>query len=273
MTTPRRRVPIAAAAAIAALSVLAACSSGGATTSAGTASSSPVGSTTVTPVTGTVTVLAAASLTDAFRALAADFETTNPGATVRLSFGGSSALVRQLAEGAPADVFAAAATAPMDEVVAAGRAAAPVVFATNTMTVVVPADNPGAVARLADLADPSVSVALCRADVPCGAAAANLLARNGVVTTPVTEEPDVRSVLAKVSSGEVDAGIVYVTDVAAAGDTVRALEIPAAANVTTTYPAATVTDAANPAGAAAFLALLTSDAGRATLARFGFGPP
>ena len=257
--------PVAAICAL----VLAGCGSGGAPSTGGAAT----GTTSPGAVSGTLTVLAAASLTDALGDVAAAFESDHPGVDVRLSFGGSSALARQLTEGAPGDVFAAAAPEPMADVVAAGLAGAPVVVATNTMTVVVPATNPGGVARLADLGAPGVTVALCKADVPCGAAAERLLSRNGVVVTPVTLEPDVRAVLGKVAAGEVDAGVVYATDVAAGGTKVRSVAIPPRQNVTTSYPAAVLSGAANQTAAAAFLAYLTSPPGRAILAAAGFGPP
>ena len=237
------------------------------------AGDAPTGTTSPDAVSGPLTVLAAASLTDAFGDIGAAFESANPGVEVRLSFGGSSALARQLTEGAPGDVFAAAAPEPVAAVVAAGLAGDPVPFATNTMTVVVPATNPGGVARLADLGAPGVTVALCKADVPCGAAAERLLSRNGVVVTPVTLEPDVRAVLGKVAAGEVDAGVVYATDVAAGGTEVRSVVIPPRQNVTTTYPAVALTGATNPTAAAAFVAFLTSPPGRSILVAAGFGPP
>ncbi|MBU4336191.1 MAG: molybdate ABC transporter substrate-binding protein [Actinobacteria bacterium] len=213
----------------AALALLGGCSAEGggpAATGAGASASSDV--------SGTVTVLAAASLTETFTELAEGFEAAHPGVEVVLSFGASSALATQIVEGgAPADVFASASTSTMDTVVSAAEAEAPVTFASNTLQIAVPPDNPAGVTGLADLADPAVKVALCQPEVPCGKVAAKVLAAAGVAVTPVTLENDVKSTLSKVELGEVDAGLVYVTDVLAAGDAVRGIEIPAEVNAST----------------------------------------
>jgi molybdate transport system substrate-binding protein len=203
--------------------------------------------------TGTITVSAAASLTDVFPVIAQAFMKRYPGTTVRFNFGGSSALVEQVNAGAPVDVLATASEPTMWKAVSAGHAGAPLMFAKNTMAIAMPQGNPAHVSSLADLARPGVLVATCAVAVPCGAAARDLLARNGVVVGPVTQELDVRAVLGKVMAGEVDAGIVYTTDVRAVGGRVSSVRIPAAANVVTTYPIARVTDAPNPAGARAFV--------------------
>ncbi|MCG2798799.1 MAG: molybdate ABC transporter substrate-binding protein, partial [Cellulomonas sp.] len=210
----RRTMLATLAVAGAALALLGGCSAEGggpAATGAGASASSDV--------SGTVTVLAAASLTETFTELAEGFEAAHPGVEVVLSFGASSALATQIVEGgAPADVFASASTSTMDTVVSAAEAEAPVTFASNTLQIAVPPDNPAGVTGLADLADPAVKVALCQPEVPCGKVAAKVLAAAGVAVTPVTLENDVKSTLSKVELGEVDAGLVYVTDVLAAGD-------------------------------------------------------
>ncbi|GAA1829293.1 molybdate ABC transporter substrate-binding protein [Agromyces salentinus] len=220
-----------------------------------------------------LTVLAAASLTEAFDALAGQFEQANPGVEVTVSYGGSGALATQVLEGAPADVFASAAEPPMQQVVDAGLVSAPEAFATNTLELVVPAGNPAGVTGLANLADPDLRIALCDPSVPCGAASVELLANEDVTGAPDTLESDVKAVLAKVSLGEVDAALVYRTDVLAGGDAVDGIEVPAAAGVVNRYPIAALTESPAPGAAAAFVAFVTGDAGRETLAAYGFGAP
>ena len=224
-------------------------------------------------VTGQVTVFAAASLTEAFTTLGHRFEQQHPGTTVRFSFGPSSGLAQQVSEGAPADVLASADTATMDRVVRQGRAQHATVFAANELEIAVPAGNPAHIGGLADLARSDVKVALCQPQVPCGSIAASVLERAGVTVRPVTLETDVKSVLAKVSLGEVDAGLVYVTDVRAAGDAVTGIPIPSAKNTSTQYPIAALTDAPNPVTASAFVAYVLSDAGRSALSAAGFAAP
>jgi molybdate transport system substrate-binding protein len=254
----------AAAAVLACVALgLSACGGGGAR----------AGSSTSSSVSGTVTVLAAASLTEAFTTLAHDFERQHPGTKVVLSFGPSSGLAQQVVQGAPADVFASASATTMQQVVDAGDAAAPRSFARNVLEIAVPPANPAGVSRLADLATPTVKVALCQPQVPCGAVAAQVLKKAGVAVRPVTQEADVKAVLSKVALGEVDAGLVYATDVRAAKDAVRGIEIPADVNASTTYPIATLDSAPNPAGAQAFVDLVLSDAGRTALADAGFKRP
>jgi molybdate transport system substrate-binding protein len=221
----------------------------------------------------TLTVFAAASLTEAFEELAVRFEERNPSVDVALNFGGSAGLAQQIAEGAPADVFAAAAEAPMQALADAGLAADPVVFATNTLALVVPAGNPAGVAGLDDLARAELRVALCDPSVPCGAASATLLDAEGVVAAPDTLESDVKSVLTKVSLGEADAALVYRTDVLAAGDAVEGIDVPAAASVVNRYPVAAVSGSEHADAAAAFVALVTGEDGREVLERLGFGAP
>ncbi len=243
---------------------LAACST--ASTGSSTASSSAV-------PTGKITVLAASSLTKAFDTIKAGFEKANPGATVTMSYGASSALATQITQGAPADVFASAAQKNMDSVVTAGLAASSTAFAKNVMEVVVPAANPARITALADLAKPGVKVALCQAEVPCGATAAKVFANAHLTVTPVTQEADVKATLAKVTLGEADAAVVYVTDALAAGDKVKAIEIPADVNASTAYPIAALKGSANAALAQAFVAYVLSADGRKVLADAGFAKP
>ena len=225
-------------------------------------------------VTGTVTVFAAASLTEVFTQLGQQLEGEHPGLDVRFNFAGSSALATQLTQGAPADVFASADTDQMDVVTNNGLVStAPALFATNTLVIAVPAGNPGAVTGLADLADEGRTIALCAPEVPCGAAAERVFDAAGLTAAPDTLEEDVRAALTKVELGEVDAALVYATDVRAAGDTVEGIEFAEAADARNGYPVCTLTDAPNPAGARAFAELVTSDEGREVLASAGFGAP
>ncbi|MCH8628182.1 molybdate ABC transporter substrate-binding protein [Arsenicicoccus piscis] len=259
---------------------LAACGSGTtdrpAATSGGAASAGAGASAAAGPVSGEITVLAAASLKESFTTLAQQFEAAHPGVTVTTSFGASSTLAQQLVSGAPADVFAAASASTMQRAVQADRVDTPQTFAVNELTVVVPAANPGHVTALADLARPDVTVALCQQAVPCGAVAAAVLDRAGLQVTPVTREADVKAVLTKVRLGEVDAGMVYVTDAKASGATVRAIPVGTGAVAQaagTSYPIATVKDSANHATAQAFADLVRSPQGRAVLTDAGFTAP
>ena len=221
-----------------------------------------------------ILVSAAASLTDAFTEMEAAFEAGHHGANVTLNLSGSSALREQLLEGAPVDVFASANTTTMDQVVAAGRVVgAPTVFAHNTLQIAVPAGNPGNVMGLADFADTALLIGLCAQAVPCGDLARHVLDNAGVVPSVDTNEPDVRALLTKIEFGELDAGIVYVTDVAASNGAVVGIAIPDDVNVVADYPIAVLSNAANPVGAAAFVAFVMSADGRAILGRHGFGTP
>jgi len=245
---------------------------GGAGATPSTGGSAAAGSATPVP-TGAITVFAAASLTEVMTTIARQFEAAHPGTTVTLSFGSSSTLATQITQGAPADVFAAASTATMQTVVDAGAAAAPVPFARNVLEIAVPPDNPGHVAALADLASSDVTVALCQPEVPCGAAATAVLAKAGLTVRPVTLEADVKATLTKVELDEVDAGLVYATDVRAAGAKVRGIEIPADVNATTSYPIATVAASTEPALAAAFVDYVLSAGGASVLTAAGFLEP
>jgi molybdate transport system substrate-binding protein len=226
-----------------------------------------------TTPTGTVTVLAAASLTEVFTQLGGQFETAHPGTTVTFSFGSSATLATQVLAGAPADVFAAASAATMRGVTDAGAADEPVDVATNTLQIAVPPGNAGGVTGLADLADPALRVALCAEQVPCGAAARQLFAAAGVTPAPDTLESDVKAVLQKVAADEVDAGLVYSTDVLAAGSRVEGIPVPGADAAANRYPVAVLRESRNPVTARAFVAFVLSPPGRRALQQAGFGSP
>lgn len=226
------------------------------------------------PVEGPVLVFAAASLTDAFGEAKTAFEAANPKADVQLNFAGSSALREQILEGAPADVFASANESSMTDVVDAGDTAGdPDAFVTNRLQIAVPAGNPGDVAGMSDFAKEDLLIGLCAEEVPCGDFGREALANAGVEPSIDTNEPNVRSLLTKVGADELDAGIVYITDVAAAGDRVEGIDIPDADNVTAAYPIAELSDAPNPEGASAFIDFVQSQDGQAILADYGFGAP
>ena len=222
---------------------------------------------------GDITVFAAASLTDAFTELGTTFESDNPDASVEFSFGASSALREQILAGAPVDVFASANTSNMDQVVDGGAASDPEDFVTNLLEIAVPAGNEAGVTGLDDFANADLLVGLCAEDVPCGEFGREALANAGVTPSIDTNEPDVRSLLTKVEAGDLDAGIVYVTDVMAAGDSVEGVEIPADNNVVATYPIAALTDAANTDAAYAFVEFVLSDEGQEILQSYGFDSP
>jgi len=240
-------------------------------------SSSPSGSSTTTGsgtgVTGAITVFAASSLKEAFTTIGQQFEAANPGSKVTFNFGPSSTLATQITQAAPADVFAAASTKTMDTVVSGGAATGPQTFATNTMEITTPTNPTTPVTSLADLAKPGVKVAVCQKDVPCGVAANTLFTQNNLTVTPVSQEVDVKAVLSKVELGEVDAGVVYVTDVKAAGDKVDGVPIAADQNVTTKYPIAAISASKQSATAAAFVAYVLSSAGQQVLSAAGFASP
>lgn len=222
---------------------------------------------------GSVTVLAAASLTEAFGTLARQFEAAHPGLKVKLSFGASSALAQQINAGAPADVFASAAVQNMQQVVSAGGASSSKNFGKNVLEIAVPPSNPAGISQVADLARHGVKVALCQPQVPCGATAYQVFSNAGITVTPVTEEADVKSTLTKVETDEVDAGVVYVTDVRAAGSKVTGVPIPDSVNASTEYPVAALSKAANPSAAAAFVDYVLSGSGQAVLSAAGFEKP
>jgi molybdate transport system substrate-binding protein len=254
---------LAAAVAAGAVLALAACGSTGTAAPAGSAA----------PEARDLTVFAAASLTGAFTALGERFEAEHPGVTVKLNFGGSSDLAQQVVSGAPADVFAAASDATMKTVTDAGAAAgAPAVFATNVLQIATAPGNPKGIGAFADLARPDLKVVVCAPQVPCGAAADRIEKATGVTLAPVSEEADVKSTLGKVTSGDADAGLVYVTDVAAARGQVQGVDFPEAAQATTNYPIAVVEDAPQAQLAQEFADLVTGEAGQSALRAAGFGP-
>jgi molybdate transport system substrate-binding protein len=226
-----------------------------------------------TSSTGTITVFAAASLTGSFTQLGKQFEAAHQGDTVKFSFGPSSGLAEQINSGAPADVFASAAPANMQQVVSAGNASNPQNFAKNIMEVAVPPDNPGKVTSVSDLAKSSVKVALCQPQVPCGVVAAQVFKKAGIKVKPVTLQPDVKSVLTQVETGNVDAGMVYVTDVKAAGSKVKGLPIPASENGSTLYPIATISSSKHKSIAQGFVSYVLSATGQQVLATAGFEKP
>ena len=219
---------------------------------------------------GELTVLAAASLTDVFQQLAAPFEEEHD-ATVTFSFGSSTDLAEQVADGAPGDVLATADEASMQLAEDAGVTSEVETFATNVLTIVVPTGNPAGIESLDDLA--GATWVRCADEVPCGKVAVSLLDAAGVTAEPVSLEEDVRATLDKVVSGEADAGLVYATDAVAAADEVDAVEIPGAEEALTSYYAATLVQSGDADLAADWVAWLTSEEGRAILEDAGFGSP
>jgi molybdate transport system substrate-binding protein len=266
----RRRL-LAPAVALMAVVGLVACSSG-------VADEDPSGTGTAEPGTGAddlsgrVTVYAAASLQAAFTEVITEFEMRHPSVTVEPPvYDGSSTLVTQLSEGAVADVFASADEATMDVLAAAGRNhGEPQLFATNTLVIAVAPGNPLGIEDLDDLDDADVSYAVCAPEVPCGAATGELFALDGVDLDPISQEQNVTAVAERVASGEIDAGLVYATDVAARADTLEAVVPSNAEGVVNRYPIVTLTGSD---AAAAFVELVVSDDGQAILAEHGFGAP
>lgn len=222
----------------------------------------------------TLTVYAASSLTAAFGEIAEEFEAEHEGVDVKLDFGGSSDLVTQIQNGAPADIFASADTANMDKLVQDGLTGAdPQDFATNVLEIAVPPGNPAGVQTLADLAEPGLKLVVCAPEVPCGAAAQQVAQVAGVTLDPVSEEQSVTDVLGKVTSGEADAGLVYVTDVAGAGDDVEGITFPESKQVVNVYPIAPVADSDQAELAQEFVDLVLGDTGQQILQDAGFGQP
>ena len=270
------RRPFAASAAIAVgCIVLAGCSSSSDSDSGAATGppSSGASARSADGLTGSITVFAAASLTEAFTTLGQQFETANPGTKVTFSFGPSSGLASQIVSGAPADVFASAAPKNMAQVVTAKAATGSTNFAKNVMEIAVPPANPGKIIGLADLAKPGEKVVLCAAEVPCGVGARAVFANAKLTVTPVSNEVDVKSTLAKVTLGEADAGIVYVTDVLAAGSKVKGIPIPADVNASTEYPIAALSGSKNLPLAQAFEAYVLSNDGATVLTSSGFEKP
>ena len=219
---------------------------------------------------GTITVFAAASLTESFTTIGERFESAHPGTTVTFSFGGSSALATQINEGAPADVLASASPAVMRTVT---DAVSPTTFVRNQLVIAVAEGNPKGVTGLAGLTAPDLKVAFCAEAVPCGAAARKAVGAAGVKITPVTLEQDVKAALAKVRLGEVDAALVYRTDARAASSDVDAVEFPESARAINDYPIAVLDEAPNPGGARAFVDYVLSAEGTGVLVEAGFQAP
>jgi len=270
--------PLLAIPAVAGL-LLAGCGSGDpqdtgtGTTSSGAeagSSSAPAGE----ELSGTLTVFAAASLTDVFTALGDQFESENDGVTVVFNFAASSTLAAQVNQGAPADVFASASPTTMQTVVdAGGSAGEPTVLVQNTLQVAVPAGNPAGVTGLTDFTNPDLTIALCAEQVPCGAAAVKVFDAAGLTPQPDTLESDVRATLTKVELGEVDAALVYKTDVLAGGDAVEGIEFPESAEAVNDYPITILTESPNPDAAASWVEFVQSEAGLAALEDAGFQLP
>nr|WP_203728008.1 molybdate ABC transporter substrate-binding protein [Actinoplanes durhamensis] len=232
------------------------------------------GASSASGVSGNLTVLAAASLTESFNKIGKDFETANPNVKVTFSYGGSSGLAQQITSGAPADVFASASPATMKTVTDAGDAnGEATVFVKNQLVVAVTKGNPKGIRTLADLTEPGLKVALCAEQVPCGAAARKALAAANVKVTPVTLEQDVKAALSKVKLGEVDAALVYRTDAKAATADVDGIEFPESSGAINDYPIVTLKSAPNPSAAAAFVAYVQSGPALDVLVEAGFQKP
>lgn len=228
-------------------------------------------STTESPAPSEITVFAAASLTEAFTEMGESFSAAHSDVTVTFNFAGSNDLVTQMQQGARADVFASADTSNMEK--AGDLVNAATVFAANKLTIAVAPGNPKGITGLSDLGREDLKVVLAAPEVPAGKYAAEIFDRAGVEVSPVSLEVSVKGVVTKVALGEADAGIVYVTDVTAAGDDIDAVEIPEADNVVATYPIATVAASELSAAAQAFVDFVLSDEGQQLLARYGFLAP
>jgi len=253
-------------------SLLASAVAGLAILACGGASSSSQPSPNPSPrLSGTLTVLAAASLTGAFTKIGNQFHAANAGLEVKFSFAGTPTLVTQIQQGAPADVFASADQKNMQTVVTGGfNSGAPRIFAHNKLEIAIGAGNPKHITSVSDLANPSIRVDGCAPAVPCGSYATAVLGKAGVKVTPVSQEQDVKSVLSKVSLGEADAGIVYVTDVRSAGKSVAGVQIPDDVNVTADYPIVELKSAQKQAAARAFIDYVLGSQGRKVLKSYGF---
>jgi molybdate transport system substrate-binding protein len=224
--------------------------------------------------TGTMTVLAASSLTEAFTVLAKEFEAAHPHVKVKLAFDSSATLAEQVNQGAPADVLATADEDTMQSVVAGdGTDGDPQDFATNHLVLAVPKDNPAGIEKFSDLSKPGVKYVVCVDTAPCGKLAVKVLGATHLSAKPVSEEVDVKSVLTKVELGEADAGLVYASDVATAGGQVTEVDIPTSGPNLNTYPIAALSGARKPDLAKAWVSLVLSPQGQKALADAGFGNP
>jgi molybdate transport system substrate-binding protein len=237
--------------------------------------SGDAGSATGSPtVSGDITVFAAASLTDSFTRLGEAFEKANPDAEVTFNFGASSALVQQINEGAPADVFASADAANMKKLTDADNSQGePEAFASNRLEIITGPGNPEGIETLEDLADPDLIFVTCGPDVPIGRYTAEVFQNAGVTVTPKSYETDVKGIVTKVTLGEADAGIVYATDVKAAGAKAAGVSLPDDVNVIASYPIAVTKESTDLDVSEAFVAFVLSDEGQAILADFGFSEP
>jgi len=226
------------------------------------------------PSATSIKVFAAVPLKSAFTLLAGKFQTDNPGATVDFDFATSSQLANKLAQGAAADVFASADNAQMDTVVKAGLAGSdPVNFATNTLVIVTAPGDPKQIHVFADLAKPGIRVAVCQSPMPCGVATQHIEDNTGLQLSPASEESTVAAVLTKVTSGEADAGLVYLTDARRAGNVINAVEFPESAEAVNVYPIAILKHASQPALAQKFVNLVISPTGEKVLNQAGFAGP
>ena len=225
--------------------------------------------------TGSLNVFAAASLTEAFTELGQAFEADHPGVKVTFNFAASSALAQQINDGGPADVFVSADEANMAKVTGADNASDPKIIARNRLSIIVEKGNPEAIGGLADLAKPGIVLVMCAPEVPCGKFAAAALQKAGVPATPASLEENVKAVVSKVTLGEADAGIVYETDVQAAGDEAQGVDIDIADDpaLEAVYPMAVTTKVENREAARAWIDFVLSEAGQQTLAMYGFLTP
>jgi len=245
--------------------ILAACSSSSSSTPSASGSAK---------LSGTLVVFAATSLTDAFNKISAQFEKAHPGVSVKINYNGSSSLATQITQGAPADVFASASPTNMKVVTDAGDATGtPQVFTSNTGEIMVESGKPMHIKTVSDLDNSKVKVVVCAPAVPCGALAQDIFKNAGVIVKPVSEEQNVGGVVTKVTLGEADAGIVYVTDVKANENDATGVPIPANQNDVTEYPIVEVKGAPNSAAAKAFISYVVGPNGQQVLTSFGFMPP
>ena len=267
--TPTRRNPFQArraALALACLTLL--------VVSCGTTSSEGETEGSEASLSGSVTVSAAASLQGAFTEIKAAFESAHPNIDVTLNFGASSSLAQQIIAAAPVDVFASADEATMAKVFDAGLVGQqPIIFATNSLEIIVRKDNPSQITELSDLAQSGLIYVTCAPEVPIGTYSAAVLRKAGVTVTPASLEPDVKSIVAKVSAGEADAGIVYATDIAATKGAASGVLIPAEINITAKYPIAAISTSRRTSRAQAWIDFVTGPEGQRILKANGFGIP
>jgi molybdate transport system substrate-binding protein len=259
----RARIGLSAGACAAAVSLVAACGSSGPSTSSGSGQ-----------VKGTVVVFAAASLTNAFNKIGTQFQKAHPGVSVKFNYAGSSSLATSIKQGAPADVFASADTTNMKTVTSANLATGqPTTFAKNKLEIMVDKGNPMKIKNIDQLANPKVKVAVCAPSVPCGKYSTEIFDKANITVKPVTEETSVTGVVTKITLGEADAGIVYVTDVKAAGNQATGVPIPPKQNVTADYPIVELKNAPNSTASKSFMQYVNSPAGQDVLRSYGFLPP